>query len=109
MPSDPEPTGQSKTRDLPQHSQHYARPCQAHVPATGPRESGAVSGSLRTSSIFLCGRSSLAPAELGRIHPHAMDDDSQFTCKSDFSALHATPVAPRPQRFKLESGSHASA
>jgi hypothetical protein len=51
MPSDPEPTGQSKARGLPQHSQHYTRPCQAIVPATGPQESGAVSGSLRTSSI----------------------------------------------------------
>lgn len=28
---------------MPTHSQHYTRPCQALVPATGPQESGAVS------------------------------------------------------------------
>lgn len=46
MPSDPEPAGQSKTRDLPKRSQHYFRPCQALVPATGPRRSKARSGLL---------------------------------------------------------------
>src|SRR3954447_13984049 len=43
MPSDPELTGQSRKRGLPKHSQHYTRPCQALVPATGPQESAAVS------------------------------------------------------------------
>jgi len=38
MPSDPRLAGQSRTRDLPEHSQHYARPCQALVPATGPQK-----------------------------------------------------------------------
>ena len=36
MPSDPEPIGQSKARDLPQRSHHYFRSCQALVPAMGP-------------------------------------------------------------------------
>ena len=43
MPSDPKLTGQSRKRGLPKHSQHYTRPCQAPVPATGPQESAAVS------------------------------------------------------------------
>jgi len=30
------PTGQSRKRASPKRSQHYTRPCQACVPATGP-------------------------------------------------------------------------
>lgn len=53
------------------------------------------SGRIRRAPNFiysLCGWSSIAPAELGRLHPHAMEDDAQITRKSDFRALHAAPL-----------------
>ena len=97
MPSDPRPAGQSRTRDLPEHSQHYARPRQALVPATGPPKKRPYS-TAPNFSYPLCGRNSIAPAELGRLHPHAMEDDAQLTRKSDFRALHAASLcnAERP-------------
>ena len=44
------------------------------------------------------GRNRIAPPELGRVHPHAMQDDAELTRKGDFGALHATPLcdAERP-------------
>jgi hypothetical protein len=88
MPSDPELTGQSRKRGLPKHSQHYTRPCQALVPATGPQESAAVSA--RSEPLYLlCHRCGLAPAKVGRIHPHAMEHDAQLAGKRHLGALHA--------------------
>lgn len=38
---------------------------------------------------LLCGRSGLAPAEPGRVHPHAMQHNAQLASKGHFGALHA--------------------
>jgi len=38
---------------------------------------------------LLCSRSVVVPAELGRIHPHAMEHDAQLAGKGHLGALHA--------------------
>lgn len=105
MPSDPELTGQSRKRDLPKHSQRYTRPCQALVPATGPQESAAVSARSERSisyAILLCHRCGLAPAEVGRIHPHAMEHGAQLAGKGHLGALHA-PTFRHVERSVLQA------
>src|SRR5438309_3111095 len=90
-----EPAGQSKARGAPGLSAHGTTPglTGSRVPATGPRRSGTARPrpELVLLATLLGDRLLLAPAEVGAVRPHALQDAGQLARQRHLGPLHAAP------------------
>lgn len=84
-------------RGLPQYSQHYTRPCQALVPATGPQESR----SAPTNAHLLCHHCGLAERNSVASTHMRWSTTPQLAGKGHLGALH-TPTFRHVDRPVLQ-------